>query len=306
MHVSSTSLTAARRKRAAWFLLSVSTVFITYIAPHLNAAEVTVTSPNSIGEMPLGIAPNLVPALIPAIAPPAPVSAVAPPLSAPNTPLSKSATLPSLSNPRAESVTLAKAAAKGSSSDPAWKDLPAAQQQALAPLQPEWDKLDNRHKTKWIEIGKKFAAMKPDERVRIQGRMRAWVALTPDQRRVARESYVRTKKLNNDQKSAQWERYKSLPEEQKKKLAAEAAKNKVASPPSGTSKTRIVLPIKSTSAPILRRSVTPAARGSVILSAPLTSAASPTSAATATAVHVAPPSTLQPASVSPASPVQVK
>ena len=239
--------------------------------------------------MPLNIAPNLVPVPGPAVVSSAfPAPAAAPgPL---NPPLSKALVPPSLSNPRVESATQAKAIAR-SSIDPAWKDLAPVQQQALGPLQPEWDKLDSRHKAKWIEISKKFVSMKPDEQARIQARMRAWVTLTPDQRRVARESYVRTKKLNTDQKSAQWEQYKNLPEEQKRKLAAEAAKNKVASPPPAQSKSKIVPPIKSTPAPVLQRSVTPSAARS---------------AAQPTTVPLQPPATANPVTQPSLSPVQGK
>lgn len=152
--------------------------------------------------------------------------------------------------------------------NPAWKELSVTQQQALSPLSTEWDKLDATHKSKWLALIKKFVSMKPDEQIRIQERMRAWVALTPDQRRVARESYARAKKLNTDQKSAQWEQYQQLPEEQKKKLAAEAAKNKVATPPPAQSKPKNVPTLKSASKPALLDSVRPHAGGSETLGKP--------------------------------------
>lgn len=111
-------------------------------------------------------------------------------------------------------------------SSPTWAELNPAQQRALAPLAADWDKLESFRKKKWLEIGNKFAAMTPDEQARIQERMREWAKLTPEQRRVARDSYARTKKLNREQKSAKWEQYQHLPEEQKKKLAADAAAKK--------------------------------------------------------------------------------
>lgn len=157
----------------------------------------------------------------------------------------------------APAVAPVKTQAKAAIVNPSWKELKPAQQQALSPLVAEWDKLDANHKSKWLEIARKFETMKPDEQIRIQERMRAWVALTPDQRRVARESYARTKKLNTDQKSAQWEQYQQLPDEQKKKLAAEAAKNKVASLPPTHSKPKTVPPIKSVQKPILQQSIMP-------------------------------------------------
>lgn len=151
----------------------------------------------------------------------------------------------------------AKPAAKAAIANPGWKELSPSQQQTLSPLATEWDKLDAPHKSKWLEITRRYVTMKPDDQNRMQERMRAWVALTPEQRRVARESYARTKKLNTDQKSAQWEQYQQLPEDQKKKLAAEAAKNKVAALPPVQSKPKTVAPIKSASKPILQQSVLP-------------------------------------------------
>jgi hypothetical protein len=144
---------------------------------------------------------------------------------------------------------------------PLWTELTPSQQQALAPLASEWDRLDSIRKNKWLALGNKFPSMKPDEQQRIQERMRDWVKLSPEQRRVARESYSRAKKLNPDQKSAQWQQYQQLPEEQKKKLAAEAASRKhVATlPPASQARTKTVPPIKSAPKPVLEQSVTPQA-----------------------------------------------
>lgn len=66
----------------------------------------------------------------------------------------------------------------------------------------------------------------------MQKRMRDWVKLSPEQRRLARESYARSKKMNAQQKSQQWERYQQLSEEKKKQLAATAKPRKqIANPP---------------------------------------------------------------------------
>lgn len=156
---------------------------------------------------------------------------------------------------------------------PMWSELTPAQQQALAPLAGEWDKLDSFRKNKWLAIGNRYAKMKPDEQQRMQERMRDWVTLTPEQRRIARESYARAKRLNSEQKSAQWEQYQQLPEEQKKKLAADAAsKKRIATLPSNAaqaSHNKTVPPIKSAPKPVIERSVTPqAANQSALQSLP--------------------------------------
>ena len=149
------------------------------------------------------------------------------------------------------------------SSGPSWAALTPLQQQALAPLASEWDKLDNFRKRKWLAIGNKYATMKPDEQQRVQERMRDWIKLTPEQRRIARESYARAKKLDSTQKSERWQQYQQLTDEQKKKLAADAASKKhVATLPSTTqslSKGKTLPPIKSAPKPVLEQSVTPQA-----------------------------------------------
>jgi hypothetical protein len=142
---------------------------------------------------------------------------------------------------------------------PLWVELTPLQKQALAPLASEWDKLDSPHKKKWLAISSKYASLKPDQQLRLQDRMRDWAKLTPEQRRVARESYSRTKKLNPGQKSAEWQHYQQLPEEQKKKLASEAAaKKRVANLPSPSQeKGKMTPPPKKSalkSGPIFRRS----------------------------------------------------
>jgi hypothetical protein len=130
---------------------------------------------------------------------------------------------------------------------PLWAELTPPQQNALAPLATEWDKLNSAHKVKWLAISNKFSTLKPDQQLRLQNRMRDWAKLTPAQRSVARESYSRAKKLNPGQKTAEWQQYQQLPEEQKRKLAAEAAgKKRVASlPPASQGKSKVTPPPKS-------------------------------------------------------------
>jgi hypothetical protein len=108
-----------------------------------------------------------------------------------------------------------------------WQALTPAQQVALAPLAGEWDSMDGQRKEKWIAIGNKYARMSPAEQSRIQDRMRDWIKLTPEQRRTVRQSYASTKKWDADQKSAQWQQYLQLSDEQKEQLA----KQKLSRPP---------------------------------------------------------------------------
>jgi hypothetical protein len=120
------------------------------------------------------------------------------------------------------------------------------QQQALEPLNAEWDKMDALRKKKWLDIANRYASMNPDEQSRVHERMREWVKMTPEQRRQVRQNFARTQKIDPSSKSAQWEEYQQLPEEQKKELAAKAAiKKQVANLPTpAQSKMKTVEPIK--------------------------------------------------------------
>lgn len=143
------------------------------------------------------------------------------------------------------------------SSKPAWTDLTPAQQAALAPLEPEWDELETARKNKWLAIGNQFATMSSAEQQRVQKRMSEWVQLTPQQRRIARDSYTRAKKLPPNQKSVRWQQYQELPDEQKEKLANSRLDKRVATLPPAHSKSKVGPPIKSTHRPELEQALTP-------------------------------------------------
>ena len=127
---------------------------------------------------------------------------------------------------------------------PLWKELTRPQQVALEPLAAEWDHMEGLRKQKWLEIANRYSSMKPDEQSRVHERMRAWLKMTPDERRVVRENYTMSKKLDKSQKSASWEQYQQLPEEEKRKLAADAATKKGVTNLPPKSQPKAVAPIK--------------------------------------------------------------
>lgn len=134
---------------------------------------------------------------------------------------------------------------------PLWASLTPVQQAALEPLAGEWDRMDAPRKQKWLEIANRFASMKADEQARVHEKMREWVKMTPDERRLVRENFTKAKKLDTTQKSEQWEKYQQLPEEQKQKLAAEAAtsKKQLTNLPAAQATIKTVAPIKRSAAP---------------------------------------------------------
>ena len=102
---------------------------------------------------------------------------------------------------------------------PQWASLTADQQQVLAPLAGEWNKLSLPHKTKWFGIAKRYPAMKPEEQMRVQGRMQKWAKLTPGQRWQARERYRSFGKIAPDRREElrrYWAEYQALPPHEKR------------------------------------------------------------------------------------------
>ena len=135
-------------------------------------------------------------------------------------------------------ITPAPAEAAAPVKGPAWAELTADQQQILAPLKPEWDKMDRQSRVKWVGIAKRYPAMNAREQRRIQTRMDRWAKLTPEQRAIARKNYRNNVGALPPEKKkelqAQWEEYRALPEDEKRRLAAKAAEQKPATPPKRT------------------------------------------------------------------------
>ena len=104
---------------------------------------------------------------------------------------------------------------------PLWMDLTEAQQQALAPLAQLWPTMNEPHKRKWLAVSQNFGQLSGEEQATVQGRMREWAALSPQQRSVARLNYADAKQLLQDDKKAKWEAYQALSPEAKQKLAAQ-------------------------------------------------------------------------------------
>jgi hypothetical protein len=148
---------------------------------------------------------------------------------------------PAPGNGGAPGKTALKPAAK-----PIWNELKPSQQHALAPLADEWNTLPASQKKKWLAISARFPSLSDGQQHRLQERMRDWVALTPEQRRVARESYSLTKKLGPNQKAAEWQQYQQLSDEQKNRLADDAARKKSITnlPPATQTKGKLVPPRK--------------------------------------------------------------
>jgi Protein of unknown function (DUF3106) len=103
-----------------------------------------------------------------------------------------------------------------------WVTLTPTQQQALAPLQREWGGIDANQKRKWLELASRFPTMSADERERVRQRMVAWTRMTPSERAGARLQFQETKNVPVEERTARWQAYQALSEDERRTLAQRA------------------------------------------------------------------------------------
>jgi len=165
-------------------------------------------------------------------------------------------------------------------------DLSESQQLALAPLAQLWPTMTEPHKRKWLAVSQNFGQLSADEQTTVQGRMREWAALSPQQRSAARLNYADAKQLLQEDKKAKWEAYKALSPEAKQKLAAQQQTQPVMG---AAPAVKPVSPAKLTTPPVastnkaLPRIASDQAAPTTLLPTPLSSTA-PASAVTDSAV----------------------
>jgi hypothetical protein len=142
--------------------------------------------------------------------------------------------------------------ATGQSKTP-WNKLSSEQKTALAPLQLEWEKLDEPRKQKWLLIASKYNQQKPEEQQRFHERVRAWVALSPEQKMQVRDNFARAEKITPEKRSLQWQEYQQLSEEKKLELASQAKSKKTVTtlPPETQRNIKPLPPIKKPAAPVV-------------------------------------------------------
>lgn len=124
----------------------------------------------------------------------------------------------------AQSAPITHPAARSVASKPLWTDLGKEQQEALGPLQQLWAGMSEPHKRKWLALSRNFDQLSVDEKIVLQGRMREWAALTPQQRTLARLNFADVKQLPQEQRRALWDAYQALSLEDKQKLASQQPK----------------------------------------------------------------------------------
>jgi hypothetical protein len=118
---------------------------------------------------------------------------------------------------------------------PRWMSLSAAQREALSPLEEDWPGIDASRKQKWLEIAARYPSLSASEKKRVQERMADWARLTPAQRGEARANFQQANRVVPQDRHAQWEAYKALPDTERSRLATQAA---AARPPAAPAASR--------------------------------------------------------------------
>ena len=163
-------------------------------------------------------------------------------------------TVTGLAQTTASSVRAASAATLPDDSKPRWTDLTPAERQSLEPLREVWGTLTQGHRRKWQVLAKNNPHMSESDRERLHSRMVDWAALSPKEREQARVNFAETKKLPADARTATWEAYQALSDQEKQALLEAAPKK----PAGAAIAARPVAPNKLAEVPVTRKTPEPA------------------------------------------------
>lgn len=165
---------------------------------------------------------------------------------------------------------------------PLWMDLTESQQQALTPLAQLWPTMTEPHKRKWLAVSQNFTQLTADEQSTVQGRMREWAALSPQQRAAARLNYADAQQLLQEDKKAKWAAYQALSPETKQKLAAQQGKPLVGAAPAvkPVAPAKLATPPAASNNKLLPRIASDQAAPSTLLPNPVNTTSAPSAPAT--------------------------
>lgn len=101
---------------------------------------------------------------------------------------------------------------------PLWTELTPAQQQALQPFADEWNTWPAAEKRSWVALSDRLPTVAPEKREKMKRRIAEWARLKPEERRMARDAYRLAKERSADTRASEWERYRSMTQEQRSVL----------------------------------------------------------------------------------------
>lgn len=114
----------------------------------------------------------------------------------------------------------------------AWNKLSPSQRTVLAPLERDWKSISPAQQQKWVEVANRFPALPADERSRVQQRISEWSRLSPQDRAAARLNFQESRQLSPQERQQQWEAYRALPADQRRRLLEQANRARPGAPAS--------------------------------------------------------------------------
>lgn len=101
---------------------------------------------------------------------------------------------------------------------PLWTELTDEQQRALQPFADEWNTWPATEKRSWVALSDRLPRLDPAKREKMERRIAEWAKLKPEERRLARDAYRLAKERPADTRANEWERYRSMTQEQRSVL----------------------------------------------------------------------------------------
>lgn len=111
---------------------------------------------------------------------------------------------------------------------PLWSELTPAQQRELAPFAQQWNAWPLEEKRAWVRLADRLPKLPADQQARARARIAEWAALSPEQRRLARQNFRLARQLPAERRVQQWQRYDTMTPEQKEVLRAAGATSNTA------------------------------------------------------------------------------
>lgn len=98
---------------------------------------------------------------------------------------------------------------------PLWTELTPAQQTALAAFADQWNTWPAAEKRSWVALADSLPKMDAAKRQKAFQRIAEWAGMSAEERRTARANYRLAKERSPDTRVSEWERYRSMTQEQR-------------------------------------------------------------------------------------------
>ena len=88
-----------------------------------------------------------------------------------------------------------------------WGSLSSEERRILAPVEGEWERMPGYQQQRLISSARRYPSFQPIQKERFDARIRDWAAMTPEQRRAARETFQGLRRLPPDKQHELRERW---------------------------------------------------------------------------------------------------